>query len=56
MHPKYTTSWLAPKGFKDRVMVWPPSSPDLNMIENYWSLLKQEINKEGKQYTSLNNL
>jgi transposase len=27
------------------VMVWPPHSPDLNPIENLWSLLKAEIYK-----------
>ena len=44
---KYTILWLAQKGFKDsRVMVWPPVSLDLNQIENYWSLLKQDIYKE----------
>lgn len=54
---KYTTVWLASKGFKDdRIMKWPPSSPDLNPIENLWALLKREIYSEGKQYTSLNSV
>lgn len=31
---QYSTDWLAKKGFKgDRIMSWPPSSPDLNLIE-----------------------
>ena len=54
---KNSTAWLASKGLKDeRIMTWPPSSPDLNPIENLWSLLKQEIYSEGKQYTSLNSV
>ena len=32
------------------------TSPDLHPIENLWSLLKQEIYSEGKQYTSLNSV
>lgn len=31
---KYSTDWLARKGFKDdRIMSWPPFSPDLKQIE-----------------------
>lgn len=54
---KYSTAWLASKGLKDeRIMTWPPSSPDLNPIENLWSLLKRRIYGEGKQYTSLTSV
>ncbi|XP_068569876.1 uncharacterized protein [Cebidichthys violaceus] len=28
---------------RENLMVWPPSSPDLNPIENLWSVLKQKI-------------
>lgn len=33
-----------------------PCSPDLNPIENMWSLIKCEIYKEGKRYTFLNSV
>ena len=54
---KYSTAWLASKGLKDeRIMTWPPSSPDLNPIENLWALLKWEIYGERKQYICLNSV
>uniref|UniRef100_I3JDK3 Calpain catalytic domain-containing protein n=1 Tax=Oreochromis niloticus TaxID=8128 RepID=I3JDK3_ORENI len=54
---KYSTVWLARKGIKEeKLMTWPPCSPDLNPIENLWSIIKCEIYKEGKQYTSLNSV
>ncbi|KAJ1120314.1 hypothetical protein NDU88_008488 [Pleurodeles waltl] len=54
---KYSTAWLARKGIKEgNLMTWPPCSPDLNPIENLWSIIKCEIYKEGKQYTSLNSV
>ena len=41
---KFTREWLEKKGIKeDHLMTWPPASPDLNPIENYWSLLKREL-------------
>ena len=52
-----STAWLASKGLKDeKIMTWPPSSPDLNPIENLWALLKRAIYSEGKRYTSLNSV
>ena len=38
------------------LMVWPPSSPDLNPIENYWSVFKQKLYIGGKQYRNNDEL
>uniref|UniRef100_A0A3B4FRD4 Tc1-like transposase DDE domain-containing protein n=1 Tax=Pundamilia nyererei TaxID=303518 RepID=A0A3B4FRD4_9CICH len=54
---KYSTAWLERKGIKEeKLMTWPPCSPNLNPFENLWSIIKCEIYKEGKQYTSLNSV
>jgi transposase len=54
---KYTTDFLASKGFKDaKLMVWPPASPDLNPIENLWSIVKRKLYEAGKQYNSKKEL
>jgi transposase len=48
---RYTHEALAKFGFKEaRLMVWPACSPDLNSFENFWSLLKNKVYKDGKQY------
>lgn len=31
---------------------WPSKSPDMNIIENVWSLLARAVYKEGKQYSN----
>ena len=33
-------------------MEWPPWSPDLNSIENLWSIVKMKLYVGGKQYNS----
>jgi transposase len=54
---KYTTHWLALKGFKqEKIMTWPPASPDLNPIENLWALIKKKVYEGGQQFQSLSNL
>ena len=37
-------------------MVWPPASPDVNPIENLWSIVKRKLYEAGKQYHSKNEL
>ena len=48
---------MAAMGIKgEKLMVWPPSSPDLNPIENLWSILKQKMYKDGRQFASKQQL
>ena len=52
-----TKEYLASLGFKDQnLMVWPPNSPDLNPIENLWSILKRKVYSNGKQFSSKTEL
>lgn len=32
------------------IMQWPPCSPDINPIENLWSIVKRKMYSAGKQY------
>ena len=48
-----TTSFLECQGFAgETLMTWPPCSPDLNPIENHWSILKRGVYEGGEQFTS----
>lgn len=48
-----TTASLQTMGIKrEKIMIWPPSSPDLNPIENLWGIMKRQIYQDGRQFTS----
>ena len=50
---KKTVAFLSKNGFKeDRLMRWAPNSPDLNPIENLWSILKRRVYYQGRQFNS----
>ncbi|CAB3995023.1 Hypothetical predicted protein [Paramuricea clavata] len=49
---KATTQFLHSLGFVNDLMVCPPNSPDLNPIENLWSIIKCHVYLNGKQYSS----
>ena len=52
-----TIEHLADKGFRGkRLMQWPPQSPDLNPIENYWAAIKMILYANGKQYKNNDEL
>jgi transposase len=38
------------------IMEWPPCSPDLNPIENLWSIIKRKIYANAKQFRSKDKL
>jgi DDE superfamily endonuclease len=42
---KKVKSWIQAKGIT--VMDWPAQSPDINPMENLWSVLKQNVQKTG---------
>ena len=54
---RYTKDWLADQGRTgDRIMNWPPQSPDLSPIENLWSIMKRKVYENGRQFVSKNDL
>ena len=45
-----TTKLLANKGISvNKLMQWPPASPDLNPEENLWAIVKYRIYNGGRQ-------
>ena len=54
---KYTRAYLEGKGIAgNKIMTWPPQSPDLNPIENLWATIKRRVYPADKQYTSQEQL
>ena len=48
-----TREFLTTLGIQgEKLIVWPAASPDLNPIENYWSIIKRHVYANGRQYTS----
>ena len=45
-----TRAFLASKGFNESNLMQWPSKPDLNCIENYWSIIKAKVDEGGRQY------
>lgn len=51
---KETNEWLSRK--KIVVLDWPALSPDLNPIENAWSIIARKVYEKGKQYQTVEDL
>jgi transposase len=51
---KVTKQWL--KVNKIKVLDWPPQSPDINPIENLWSILDKKIRKQEKKPVNVEEL
>lgn len=50
---KLTREFFEQKRFAGEIIIeWPPSSPDLNAIENLWPVLKMKLYDGGKQYNA----
>ena len=51
---KSTIEWA--KESNITILEWPPCSPDCNPIENLWSIVSQAVYKDGRQYSSIQEL
>ena len=57
-HTSKKTGYFLSKNLvdKSKLMIWPPYSPDLNPIENLWSMLKQRVYAGNKQFSDKKSL
>ena len=54
---KNSLQYLQKIGFSGhRLIKWPAYSPDLNPIENIWSILKRMIYQDGRQFLTKDEL
>lgn len=54
---RFTKGWLSGVGITgERLMDWPPQSPDLNPIENLWSIIKRKVYEKGRQFANKKDL
>ena len=54
---KATTKFLASTGFKDdRLMQWPACFCDMNLIENFWAIIKRKVYANLRQFSSKDDL
>lgn len=52
-HARATQGCLGSYGIEgERLMVWPPAASDLNTIENLWSIFKQDVHVDERQFKS----
>ena len=52
-----TKEYLPSLWFKNqKLMVWPPNFPDLNLIENFWCIIKRKVYSDGMQFSSKTDL
>ena len=54
---QWTRAYLEHKKIKgEKIMEWPSQSPDLNPIENLWSIVKRDLYPDTKQYANKKEL
>ena len=49
---KLTCEFFEYKRFTEKIMEWPPSSLDLNLIKNLWSIVKMKLYKGCKRQSN----